>query len=65
LALFLRLKGVYALDVDGPLFVGATSAFESGNRRRKKKHPDTFSKVVNRLAFKSLENVENQDPNQF
>ena len=65
LALFLRLKGVYALDIDGPMFLGSTSTFESAGRRRKKKNPDSFSKVVNRLAFKSLEDVENQDPNQF
>ena len=61
LALFLRLKGVMGLELDGPMFLGATGEFGSCQRRsRRKGGSTTFSKVVNRLAFKSLENVENQ-----
>ena len=65
LALFLKLKDVYAIELDGPSFVSLSDAVSGAAKRRRKKNHPTAANTFGRQAFKHLDAVPGQEPKPF
>ena len=66
LALFLKMRTIYGLEIDGPTFLTHNGGGVYKQRKGRKNRGYTTSQMIHRQAFKCLDNnggeTENQNP---